>query len=871
MIRLVRATLAARLSRATLWFLRRAGLARFATGAVATGLALAALVRVPWPLTVGLLVLSLTACCLGVVCLRPQGPMMAPILPVVCLGILSSALFSGLLLGTWRLDDIADRGLRGQPGQVLAARVVVSGEVSESSGWQSAPAQLLGNKKTVYLELAPAVSEALGRPLVQGDVLWVTGQLSLPRGPSASGYDQAERLAREGIRLVLCISDPDAVELVGQRGGLSGFFDRVRNRVRSHLRAGPEPRAGEVLVGALLGETRGIDKSWLEAFRRAGTAHMFSVSGLHVASLVAVMMVLASLVRFSARVGLVLGAAAALFMVPLVGASPPIVRATAMVLVLLAGRLVGRRRDSWQALALAAVVVLGLDPNAVLEVGFQLSFAALAGILALSSRLQRWLQRLPHPVAAGLAVSLAASLGTAPVSLLVFGRTSLVAPLANLLVVPVLPLITGLGMASAVLGYVWMGFSVGLDAMVSVPLYWVISVSRVCALVPVIGSGQIDALLFAVGCGLAVLPAALALCGVQVSLPQGVPLAKRLNESRLLRWLRSHRPRRRRAAFLSATVVVIAAFCWGGLVLPLTAQKAKSVVLRVAGEGWPDSVEVRVLDVGQGTAVLVRTPGRKALLFDAGPRGCRLRDQLLSLGVSSLEVAVISHPHLDHFGGLAESVDGLRLGALVDNVAVEGASGEETGAGGSSAEREAALYVEMRESLGTRGAQVVTAASGWTLEVDGVTVRFFAPERPLVVAAGAQPWRARGGPPSGEELNASSLVALLTVGQTDFLLPGDAEAAVLERYPLPASCEVLVVPHHGSKGAVSPRLLDKLGASLAVVSVGRGNSFGHPEASSLELLQEAVPLTLRTDDCGWVSCAVVNDAITVRSEKGPRP
>jgi len=851
----------------------------------------------PWPLTVGLLVLSLALSFLGVVC--PRSPRLAStfILPVVCLGILSSALLCGILLGTWRLDDIANRGLQGQPGPLLATRVVVTGEVSESSGWQSAPAQLLDNKKAVYLELAPVASEALGISLVQGDVLRVTGSLLLPSGPSASGYDQAKRLAREGIHLVLRVNDPDGVAVLGKRGGLSGFFDRVRNRVRSHLRAGPEPRAGEVLLGALLGETRGIDKAWLEAFRRAGTAHMFSVSGLHVASLVAVMMILASLFRLPARVGLVLGAAAALFMVPLVGASPPIVRATAMVLVLLVGRLMGRRRDSWQALSLAAVVVLGLDPNAVFEVGFQLSFAALTGILALSSRLQHRLRRLPHPVAAGLAVSLAASLGTTPVSLLVFGRASLVGPLANLLVVPLLPLITGLGMASAVLGFVWTGFSVGLDALVSVPVYWVVLVSRVCSLVPVLGRGQVGALLLAVGCSLAALPAALALCGMQVCLPLRTPLEKRLNDSRLLKWLRAHRPRRRRVALVSAAAVVIAAFSWGGFLLPLAAQEAKSVVLRAVGEGWPDGVEVRVLDVGQGNAVLVRTPGHKALLFDGGPRGCRLRDQLVSLGVSRLEVVVISHPHLDHFGGLAEVLDGLHLGVLVDNVVVEGAAGHEpedregvrgasTGQSqsttperaissrwttGSASEREAAMYVEMRESLREKGVQVATVASSWTLEVDGVTVRFFAPHRPLVIMAGAHPWQARGGPPSGEELNASSLVALLTVGQTDFLLPGDAEAEVLERYQLPSSCEVLVVPHHGSRGAVSPSLLGKVGASLAIITVGSNNSFGHPDAATLGLLQEAVPLTLRTDHCGWVSCAVVNDTIRVRSERIPGP
>lgn len=180
------------------------------------------------------------------------------------------------------------------------------------------------------------------------------------------------------------------------------------------------------------------------------------------------------------------------------------------------------------------------------------------------------------------------------------------------------------------------------------------------------------------------------------------------------------------------------------------------------------------------------------------------------------------------------------------------------------------MYVELRERLGARGSKVVTAVSGWSLQVDDVTVRLSGPPDPLQLTEGSQPWQARGGPPSGDELNAGSLVAVASVRGVEFLLPGDAEAEVLEGYHFPP-CEVLVVPHHGSRGAVSGRLLRALTPALAVVSVGVGNSFGHPDAQTMDLLEQNVPTVLRTDHSGWVSCVVQTEGIAVRAERLPKP
>ena len=108
----------------------------------------------------------------------------------------------------------------------------------------------------------------------------------------------------------------------------------------------------------------------------------------------------------------------------------------------------------------------------------------------------------------------------------------------------------------------------------------------------------------------------------------------------------------------------------------------------------------------------------------------------------------------------------------------------------------------------------------------------------------------------------------MSVGSVDFLVPGDAEAEVLETYDLPP-VEVIVVPHHGSRGAVSGRLLDELRPKVAFISVGKDNSFGHPYTGTVSVLAQVAGTVLRTDTAGWVSCRVNGDTMAITTERTP--
>ena len=118
-------------------------------------------------------------------------------------------------------------------------------------------------------------------------------------------------------------------------------------------------------------------------------------------------------------------------------------------------------------------------------------------------------------------------------------------------------------------------------------------------------------------------------------------------------------------------------------------------------------------------------------------------------------------------------------------------------------------------------------------------------------------------------MNAESVVAVVHAGAIAILLPGDAEADTLARYRLPRA-DLIVVPHHGSKGAVSPALLATTCARVACISVGAGNPFGHPDPQTINVLQDHGQTVLRTDRAGWVAVRLMGGEMAVSTERKPQ-
>ncbi|MFA4929263.1 MAG: ComEC/Rec2 family competence protein, partial [Patulibacter sp.] len=311
-----------------------------------------------------------------------------------------------------------------------------------------------------------------------------TGALVSVRGTLRELSPSAVGTRSRGIALGL---DATVLGVTGQRGGWRGAVDRLRERAErtltfgggrdgvaagaarthaseeegpdggkpdeSQVPDGPDPRTA-LLRGMVLGQDHAFGAEQEDAYRRSGLAHLVAASGQNVALVAAMVIGIGALIGVRRPWRLAGAIAAVAVYVPLAGAGPSIRRAGVMGVLTLLALFLGRIADRWWALLLAALVTVLVDPFSPEQLGWQLSFAAVIGLLLLVDPLARLAKRigLPAWVGMALAVPVGAGLATAPVLAVSVGDVSLTSLPANVIVEPLVAPVTWLGMAAGVLG-----------------------------------------------------------------------------------------------------------------------------------------------------------------------------------------------------------------------------------------------------------------------------------------------------------------------------------------------------------------------------------------------------------------------------------
>jgi competence protein ComEC len=635
------------------------------------------------------------------------------------------------------------------------------------------------------IELRP--ERPLAAPLAVGDELEARGAIQLPKRRGETSFDYAAYLHRAGVHAVV---SADLVRATGRRrGGLPGFVDGIRRRAETGVGAGLDPQLAALARGIVLGQDERIPKQTVERFKASGLAHLLAVSGQNVTLLAILAFVVLGSVgvrRQGRHVGVLLLIA---LYVPVTGAGPSILRAGAMGAAGTVAALAGRPASRWYALLLAAVFTLVLDPRAWLDPGWQLSFAAVVGIFIGARSLRNALQRLPAAFAEGAAVTLAATASTAPLLAYHFERLSLVSVVANLLALPAVAPIMWLGTLSATVAQV---SSVPAALLNSITVFLLAYLDAIAwwsgglphAAVPVrIASPAWLAVTY-----VPVAAAMLLIRGrggeVRERLPRGVALA-------------------------------LAGAGLACLALPLVhALQAKRFGERPAG------FRASFLDVGQGDATLLQAPGGVDVLVDGGPPATGIVAKLRGAGVHSLDLVVLTHPQLDHQGGLEEVLRRMPVEALLD--------------GGRSAPD--ALHRRIVGLAREKGARLLAPLAGEVLHLGRLRLRVLSPRR--------------GDMPS-DDPNDRAIVLLSSYRGFDVFLPADAESNVTLGLPL-RRVEVLKVAHHASADEGLSELLERLRPRAAVVEVGAHNPYGHPSPPALAALRRAVRSIFRTDRDGEV-------------------
>jgi competence protein ComEC len=709
-----------------------------------------------------------------------------------CLAVSAAGL--GLAVGDARLAAIDAGAFEARAGSQLTVRGFVAAVPKRSDGLVRVRVQT--SEGRLLVEAHEPVED-----LAVGTGIAATGTLHEP-----PDWERAY-LRRLGIAVVL-----EARELeptAARRGGLVGLLDRVRQRAETALDSGTSPDASDLLRGFVLGEDDRIDPDTVDEFKRSGLAHILAVSGQNVIllALLAAAVLGALGVPRRARLLWILGLIAVY--VPVAGAGASIQRAGVMGAAGVIAALASRPRSRWYALLLAACVTLAIDPRASSDVGWQLSFAAVLGILLWSRRIAGLLGGQPGSVRAalaeGAAMTLSATIATAPLMAHHFGAISLTSVPANLVALPAEAPVMWLGMLSAALGQLsWApvepvtalgGACAGYIAQVA---SWFGSPSA---------QAQVD-----VG-------DAPALTGLYALLVAAITL--------LLRWgARRNTIGRLRLRGLRPLGPVPAAVA----VVILAAIAAPGSGAGDPDDGRPPGLRVSFLDVGQGDSILLDPRGGDPVLVDAGPEDAAVAAMLAERGTDQLAALIETHPQADHIGGVPDVLGRVRVKRLV------------------YAARDRATLGAARAA----GAAPIPVAAGDRLRSGRLRLDVLWPSRDRLRPAGA----------SRLDPNLLSIVLLARWHGFELLLTGDAEAQ--DAPVAPGSVDVLKVAHHGSDDAGLDALLDRARPRLAVISVGADNPYGHPAASTLVDLAAHGVATLRTDEDGEVTIDVERDGWSVR-------
>ncbi len=533
----------------------------------------------------------------------------------------------------------------------------------------------------------------------------------------------------------------------------------------------------------LLGDTSLMDYEAKTDLKVSGIYHVVSVSGMHVSILFGLVYFLTGRRKWLV---VLLGLPVLFLFAAIVGFDAPITRACFMYTVMVISMVIGSEYDAPTSLSFAVLLMLMINPLTAIHVGFQLSVSCMIGMLAFTEPIRDWLlsrrrlgkykcRKLMSAVSTSVAVSLGATVVTAPLCAYYFGMVSLVGLVTNVLTLWVLNYVFYGILAACAVALLWQPLGTILAWIVSWGIRYTLWVAGWMADFPF--------------------------------------TAVYMQSTYMVSWL-----------VFCYVLLIVFVHMRGKRPLVFSCCAAMGLCLALLlswTEPLQDECRVTVMDVGQGQCILLQSEGKSILVDCGGDSAHSAADtaagQLLSQGVSRLDAAIVTHYDADHAGGVE---------MLLSRVPTD------------------RLYLPN------------------TLDEDGISASLDAYTEGAVISVQHQQVIAYGDTkitliPSKNGLtdNESGLCILFQTKNCDILITGDrgsqGEMELMDTVTLP-KLELLIVGHHGSKYSTCEALLAQTSPQYAIISVGEGNSYGHPTREVLDRLTEIGCIYYRTDQHGTV-------------------
>ncbi len=650
-----------------------------------------------------------------------------------------------------------------------------------------------------------------------GNRVRILVRLRIPENyDNLGGFNYRRYLATDGIYVIGSLKDGRGiVKLYGNRGNIFlRYIDDLRERIRNVINSNLKEPANQIINALIVGESKGIPEDLRERFNITGTSHILAISGLHIGIIATFAFIIIKwLLKRSPRLILktdVRRISAILSLFPiwiygfLSGYSISTIRAIIMISAYLFSIILRREREIFNTLAFAGFIILLIYPLAIYDISFQLSFISVLSIIYLFPKIKPDLHR--YKILNPILISLVAIIGTAPLVSYYFNRISIIAPLSNLIVVPLIGFLSvPIGLLASLLYFVYAPPGELLlrisGEIVSFSLY----------IINILSSFKFSSL--------------------RVTTPNIIEIILFYAFIILIFNIK-------RAKWVKYGVGILFFIIIGNYIYIYYSKQLNN------------NLRVTFIDVGQGESIFIEFPGGKNMLIDGGGAqnfdvGERIVAPFLwKRRIKKVDYILLSHPHPDHFKGLLFITKNFKVKEFLRNGYIV----------------RDPQFIELEDIIKNKGIKErVIDASTRIFYINGVKIEIFNPVRAPTLPYDDEILN-----------NDSVVVKLtykrvsfLFTGDIGI----DRESELVDIWGDRLSSDILKVAHHGSRLSSSERFIETVGPRIAVISVGLMNVYGFPNKRVIKRLKDIGAIIYRTDVNGAVTIRTNGEIIKVKTAK----
>ena len=619
--------------------------------------------------------------------------------------------------------------------------------------------------------------------------IYLEGTFKLPDlQRNEGGYNYRRYLNSQNLYGTITAKDNSIVLL--EEGKLD-FITKLKNTIENtFLKLLPKDYAG-IINGMLNGDTKNVSKDILNDFKNSGITHLLAVSGSNVAYII-MFLSLCSDKIFGKYVSHYIIIASIIIFIFVSGASASVARAGIMAILNIGAVLFSRKSDTMNNIFLSAIILLIINPLTVYEVGFIMSFVGTLGIVLLSTKIISFLEKFIKIkfISETIGVTVSAQMMLLPVMAYYFNSISIISLITNFLVVPISGFLTILGFVTVLVSL----FSIKVASVIAYAIYSLISfMLKVASIFSKISWANL----------LVPTPKVWMIVFYYVAI---YLLFAKCPKEAVVKIFHYKRIRKVKVLIFEAMAMFI-------------------VIYNVINIIPRNYIMLNMIDVGQGDCFYIETSNKKTILVDGG--GSESSDYdiganivvpyLLDMGKKSVDLIIVSHPHEDHIEGVITVIEQLNVKKVMISENVD----------------DYELTKKLVEACESGKTEIIKVARGDAFFIDGVEFQVIYPSLN----------------DDESNLNNMSLVIKMTFGEITTLFTGDLEENIEKELASEnLKADILKVSHHGSKTSTSESFLRRVLPKIALVSVGKDNSYGHPNGEVLERLLNMKVKVYRTDE-----------------------